>query len=440
MQNIINYNEGNDQLEKNRVFLTPGQLVMRRFIRNKPAVAGMSVLIAMILFCFIGPFFSPYTETELFYLAKEQYTMIDEQDSVFGFIREIDDSFTYVGETEYGKLRAKAPFAETTKGSLLSLSEERDLSSLTSKTGNTKYYLSFINGVTKSEQAVLAFYEDGTCAMNVLTDTGYTTINGTWKYHLMEEIRMSDPRIVNSVLYVKAPPSKNHPLGTDQGGRDMFTRLMYGGRVSLLVGLCVVVVELLIGVTLGGIAGYYGGKIDMVIMRLVEIFYAIPFIPLMLIIASIMLQLRISPANKIYYIMFVMGILYWAGVARMIRGQILSLREMEYMQAAEALGLRTSRKIFKHLIPNVMPLIIVMATMDLGGIILTESTMSFLGVGVAAPYASWGNMVSAVTTSTVMKSNPWIWIPPGVCILVTVLAFNFVGDGLRDAFDPKMKR
>ena len=437
--NNNNYNEGNDQLEKNRVFLSPGQLVMRRFIRNKAAVLGITVLIAMILFCFIGPLLMPYTETELFYMAKEQYTMITDQGSVISFIKEIDDSYSYYGEKTYGKMKTRSPFAETTKGALSSI-EDRDLSSITSKKGDVKYYISFINGVKKSEQAVVAFYEDGTTALNVLTDSGYVTINGSWEYHLMEEIRMTDPRIVNSILYVKAPPSKNHLLGTDQGGRDMLTRLMYGGRVSLLVGLCVVIVELLIGVTLGGIAGYYGGKIDMIIMRMVEIFYAIPFIPLMLIISSIMLQLRISPANKIYYIMIVMGVLYWASVARMIRRQILSLREMEYMQAAEALGLRTSRKIFKHLIPNVMPLIIVMATMDLGSIILTESTMSFLGVGVAAPYASWGNMVSAVTTSTVMKNNPWIWIPPGICILVTVLAFNFVGDGLRDAFDPKMKR
>jgi len=334
-------------------------------------------------------------------------------------------------------LRKNVSFIETTKGSLNSI-EERDIIKLTSKSGD--YYISAISGIKKSEQAIIAFYDDGSFALDVMVDDKYQTISGTWEYHLVEEIRMTDPRIVYSTLKTRAAPSKTHPLGTDQGGRDMLTRLMYGGRVSLLVGLCVVFVELLIGVTLGGLAGYYGGKVDMIIMRMVEIFYAIPFIPLMLIISSIMLQLRISPANKIYYIMFVMGILYWAGVARMIRGQILSLREMEYMQAAEAVGLRTSRKIFKHLIPNVMPLIIVMATMDLGGIILTESTMSFLGVGVAAPYASWGNMVSAVTSSTVMKNNPWIWIPPGICILVTVLAFNFVGDGLRDAFDPKMKR
>ena len=240
---------------------------------------------------------------------------------------------------------------------------------------------------------------------------------------------------------VKAKPSPSHILGTDNLGRDNFTRLMHGGRVSLVIGFCVVVVELLIGVTLGGIAGYYGGKADMIIMRLVEIFYAIPFIPLMLIISAVMIQMDISPDTKIYYIMLIMGVIYWASVARTIRGQILSLREMEYMQAAEAAGIKPFKRIFKHLIPNVMPIIIIIATMDLGSVILMESTMSFLGVGVPATQASWGNMVSEVQALDGQLINYWyVWIPPGLCILFTVLAFNFIGDGLRDAFDPKMKR
>ena len=135
--------------------------------------------------------------------------------------------------------------------------------------------------------------------------------------------------------------------------------------------------------------------------------------------------------------MVVMGVLYWAGVARIVRGQILSLREMEYMQAAESTGISTRKQIFKHLIPNVMPMIILIATMDVGGIILTESVMSYLGVGISWPYASWGNMVNTVTNSIIMKNYINIWLPPGICILLTVLAFNFIGDGLQDAVDPK---
>ncbi len=318
-----------ETLEENQLFMTPGQIVARQFFRNKLAVVGLVILVFMALFCFVGPLFSPYGETEIFYKNAE---------------------------------------------------------------------------------------------------TG-------------EEIRMSDQQAISSaILNAKSLPSLAHPLGTNESGQDVLTRLMYGGRISLMVGFVVVIVEMLLGVTMGGIAGYYGGKVDMVIMRLVEMFVSIPFIPLMLIISSLLISLKVSPQDKIYYTMFIMGIIYWAGVARMVRGQILSLREMEYMQAAEATGIRTSRKIFRHLVPNVMPVIIVMATMDLGGVILMESTMSFLGIGVGMPYASWGNMVQSVNDNVIMRNFMNIWVPPGLCILLVVLAFNFVGDGLRDAFDPKMKR
>jgi len=257
-----------------------------------------------------------------------------------------------------------------------------------------------------------------------------------------KEVRMTDENLskIDAQVLNKAAPSSSHLLGTDADGRDMLARLMYGGRISLLVGVLVVIIELFIGILLGGIAGYYGGKIDMIIMRLVEIFYSIPFIPLMLIISSVMVSLGIMPKLKIYYIIAVMGVLYWASVARQVRGQILYLREMEYMQAAEATGIKTFGKIVRHLIPNVMPIIILIATIDIGSVILTESVMSFLGVGIAWPYASWGNMANAVSDSIIMKNYMNIWVPPGVCVLLTVLAFNFIGDGLRDAFDPKMRK
>ena len=321
-----------DEFEKKQVILTPGQLVAKRFFRNKLACVGLGIIIAMVLFCAIGPFISPYGEYEIFY----------------------------------------------------------------------------INKVTGEE-----------LRMN------------------SEPVQSNDPDVK---LLIKAPISSKHWLGIDADGRDVLTRLMYGGRVSLVVGFVVVSIELLIGVLLGGIAGYYGGVVDMIIMRLVEIFNCIPFIPLMLIFSSVMFAMEIKPQQRIYWIMGVMGILYWAGVARLVRGQILSLREQEYMQAAEATGIRTSRKILKHLIPNVMPIIILIATMDIGGVILAESTLSYLGVGIAWPYASWGNMVDVVNNSIILKNYINIWLPPGICILLTVLAWNFIGDGMRDAFDPKMKR
>ena len=244
----------------------------------------------------------------------------------------------------------------------------------------------------------------------------------------------------NSVLNSLSPPSAAHPLGTNRMGQDILARLMYGGRISLMVGFIVVAVELIFGIFLGGVAGYYGGAISAVIMRAADIISSIPFVPLMLIIASLLISLKISPARKIYYTMFVMGCLYWTSVARLVRGSVLSLREMEFMQAAEASGIKTFNKIFRHLIPNTLPVIIVTATLDLGTIIILESTLSFLGVGVGAPYASWGNMVSTVNDSEIMRNFPHAWIAPGLLILFTVLAFNFIGDGLRDATDPRMKR
>lgn len=235
-------------------------------------------------------------------------------------------------------------------------------------------------------------------------------------------------------------PSKSHWLGTDANGMDILTRLMYGGRISLMIGFIVVIIEAVLGVVLGGVAGYFGKWVDNLIMRIVDIFYCIPSMPLIIIIGSIMDSMKIDPQIRIYFLMFIMGFLGWPGIARLVRGQILSLREQEFMTATEALGISVPRRIFKHLIPNVIPQLIVMLTMGLGSIILTESTLSFLGIGVKFPFASWGNIISAVTNVYVMTNYWFVWIPAGICILLTVLAFNFIGDGLRDAFDPKMKR
>jgi peptide/nickel transport system permease protein len=242
------------------------------------------------------------------------------------------------------------------------------------------------------------------------------------------------------LISIHEQPSLKHWLGTDQHGMDVLTRLMYGGKISLVIGFIVVFLETIIGVVMGGIAGYFGKLTDMVIMRIVDVFNCIPFMPLLIIIGSVMDALDIDPKIRIYYLMLILGVMSWPGIARMVRGQILSLREQEFMIAAEATGLRISRRIFKHLIPNVIPQLIVLATLGLGGIIIYESTLSFLGLGVKFPYASWGNIISGVSTAYEMTNFWFVWIPAGMLILLTVLGFNFVGDGLRDAFDPKMKR
>ena len=235
-------------------------------------------------------------------------------------------------------------------------------------------------------------------------------------------------------------PNSAHWLGTDKNGMDMLTRLMYGGRVSLMIGFIVVIISAALGVVLGGVSGYFGGWVDNLIMRIVDIFYCIPSTPLIIILGAAMDGMRVDPQIRMLYLMLIFGFLGWPGIARLVRGQILSLREQEFMTATEACGISVSRRIFRHLIPNVIPQLIVNCTMSLGATIITEATLSFLGLGVKFPFASWGNIMNDVSNSYVLTSYWFIWIPAGICLMLTVLGFNFVGDGLRDAFDPKMKR
>ena len=235
-------------------------------------------------------------------------------------------------------------------------------------------------------------------------------------------------------------PSSAHWLGTDKNGMDMLTRLMYGGRVSLMIGFIVVIISAALGVVLGGVSGYFGGWVDNLIMRIVDIFYCIPSTPLIIILGAAMDGMRVDPQIRMLYLMLILGFLGWPGIARLVRGQILSLREQEFMTATEACGISVSRRIFRHLIPNVIPQLIVNCTMSLGATIITEATLSFLGLGVKFPFASWGNIMNDVSNSYVLTSYWFIWIPAGICLMLTVLGCNFVGDGLRDAFDPKMKR
>ena len=237
-----------------------------------------------------------------------------------------------------------------------------------------------------------------------------------------------------------ASPSKEHWLGTDRNGMDMLTRLMYGGRVSLIIGFIVVFIESVLGVIMGGISGYFGGWVDNLIMRIVDIFYCIPSLPIIIILGAAMDAANLDSSTRMLYLMLILGFLGWPGIARMVRGQILSLREQEFMTATESCGISVSKRIFKHLVPNVIPQLIVIMTMGLGDTIITEATLSFLGLGVRFPFASWGNIINDVNDTFVLTNYWFIWIPAGVLLLATVLAFNIVGDGLRDAFDPKMKR
>lgn len=239
---------------------------------------------------------------------------------------------------------------------------------------------------------------------------------------------------------IDAKPSLSHPLGTDQVGRDLLTRLIYAGRISLSVGISAVVVSVIIGGILGAIAGFYGGRVDAVIMRAVDIFLCFPSLPLLLMLGAIMSDIKMPPQFRLYTIMFIIGFLSWPGLCRLVRGQILSLRELEFMQAADALGIKDRKKIFRHLLPNTLPTIIVSATLGIGGAILSESGLSYLGLGITPPTPSWGQMIQSVNDMFSLQFQPWKWMPAGFCIFLTVMAVNVLGDGLRDALDPKLKR
>ncbi|OPA81147.1 peptide ABC transporter permease [Paenibacillus selenitireducens] len=234
-------------------------------------------------------------------------------------------------------------------------------------------------------------------------------------------------------------PNAAHWLGTDKLGRDILLRMMLAGRISLTVGLIATGISVVIGATLGALAGYYRKGVDTFIMRTADIFMSLPGLPILIILGAILSDLKVDASDRIYFLMLIIGVLGWTGLARLVRGQILTLREMEFMQATDALGLRDRRKIFRHLMPNVIPIIIVSATLGVAGAILYESALSYLGIGVVPPIPSWGNMISAANNMIDFRKRPWLWIPPGLCILITVTAINLIGDGLRDALDPKMK-
>ena len=344
--------EVDEPLDRNVRLMSPTQMVVRRFFRSKLSVIGIVMLVALFLFCFLGP----------------------------------------VVYNKWGEIEV----------------DESPIVEYTSKT--------------------IQYDKNGK------THTIYQITEKTEKENAL------------------APLSSEHPLGTDETGYDVLTRLMYGGRISLIIGFISVFIITVIGVIMGGIAGYFGGVIDNLIMRICDILMCIPGFPIMLVFGtvltafgemdnpSVVQEFMGDPKYRIYFLMAFLTLFSWPGIARLVRGQILSLREQEYMVAAEAMGYSTGRKIFKHLIPNIMPQLIVSMTLSLGSMILYEASLSFLNMGVQPPYAAWGTMINAASDLNILENYINIWAPPGICIVIAVLGFNFVGDGLRDALDPKARR
>lgn len=230
---------------------------------------------------------------------------------------------------------------------------------------------------------------------------------------------------------VRQPPSLAHPLGTDLIGRDVLSRVLYGGRISIAVGLTAVVIFMTIGTLLGSLAGYYGGRVDALIMRITDTFMAFPVLVILISIVAI-----VGPGLR--NAMIAIGLIGWTGVARLVRGQILSVREMDFVLAAEALGVPRNRILRRHILPSIVAPVTVAGSFGIAGAILTEAGLSFLGLGVQVPTPSWGNMLNEAQSIQIIESFPWLWLPPGLMISLCVLAINFIGDGLRDALDPRM--
>ncbi len=241
-----------------------------------------------------------------------------------------------------------------------------------------------------------------------------------------------DPNKI-SLSAFREGPSLAHLLGTDAQGRDVLSRIIFASRISLSVGLVAVAIYVVIGTLLGGVAGYFGGATDSIIMRLADVVLSFPSIIVIITVVSIL-------GPSIFNVMLVIGLLGWPPIARLVRGEFLTLRGRDFVIASQSVGASSSRIIFRHILPNATTPIVVNATFGVAQAILLEAGLSFLGLGVQPPTASWGNILNAAQSVTILEEMPWLWLPPGAMIVISVLAINFLGDGLRDALDPRARR
>lgn len=244
---------------------------------------------------------------------------------------------------------------------------------------------------------------------------------------------------LNRHLFGTTGAAKFNLLGTDEQGRDQFSRLVYGGRISLSIGLVGIAISFPLGMLVGGISGYFGGWVDSILMRTVEVMMTIPSIYLLVALAAV-LPAQLNSAQRFLLIVVITSFISWAGLARVIRGQVLSIKEREFVQAAKAMGGNSLYIITRHVLPQTATYIIISATLAVPGFIVAESVLSLIGLGIQQPDPSWGNMLSLATNASILVLQPWLIWPPAFLIVITVLAFNLLGDGLRDALDPRSQQ
>lgn len=230
---------------------------------------------------------------------------------------------------------------------------------------------------------------------------------------------------------------KGYLMGTDNRGRDVFTRIVHGGKMTMTVGAVAVIISTLIAVSVGCLAGYFGGWVDVLLMRVTEIFSSIPFLPFAMLLSTILRNYAVSEGARIFLIMLILGVLSWTGLAKIIRAQVLAEREKEFVTAAKALGVKQGRIAFRHVLPNVLSVVLVSVTLDFAGCLLTESSLSYLGFGVQQPQPTWGNMLTGANNSLVIQNYWWQWLFPALFLSVATVCINIVGDALREALDPK---
>ena len=343
------------------------------------------------------------------YLSGKNIVDIAATDSCYAFLLE-DGEMLIAGSTKYGE-------------ELIPVLPEGEI--FTEIAAGTRHFI----GLTENGKAYAWGHNDSGQA-NVNGDRAAAVFAGAKQTYLVDE---------EDDLAYKCG-MKGYLFGTDREGRDVLTRIIHGGKMTMTIGAVAVIVSSIIAIIIGCISGYFGGWVDLLLMRITEIFSAIPFLPFAMLLSHIIQNYPISETMRIFIIMVILGLLSWTGLARMIRGQVLAEREKEFVIAAQSMGIKEKRIAFKHILPNVISVILVSMTLDFAGCLLTESSLSYLGFGVQQPRPTWGNMLDGANNSIVIQNYWWQWVFPAIFLSIATISINIIGDTLRDVLDPKSSR